>query len=64
METANMINQNSGFITSEVSIKSELKKLRITFKACQRPTSYFKLLVDPHYKFTFIYRRGQQVAGW
>jgi hypothetical protein len=48
METANMIIQNSSFITSEVSIKSELKKLPITFRACQRPTSYFKLPVDPH----------------
>jgi len=37
---------------------------QLTARAWRRPSNSFRLPAEPHYKYIFIYRRGQHAAGF
>ena len=38
--------------------------LQVTTTACCRPSNLKTFPAEPHYKFIFIYGRGQHALGW
>ena len=49
---------------SEMFECRDAREWRVTTTACCRPSNLKTFPAEPHYKFIFIYGRGQHAAGW
>jgi hypothetical protein len=60
----NRISKTFSLVMSRRCERKEVpQKLLPTARACRRPSIQMTFPAEPHYKYNFIYRRGQHDAG-